>query len=439
MKFPLNDCLRRLLGQALSVARRFFLVVLLLGLGPLAGWAQGVDTTRIVPPMTNVALDSVAVAPSAIDTKGWLLLNPDIQTELDGAVHNLYNFKYDQAEKQFRSLRRRYPAHPMPYFLLGLSTWWKIMPSNARNTQYDRVFFAYLDTAIVKAQRLYDADHANYEATFFLAAAYGFDARLHAERGDWRKATVSSKRSLTYLQKSRAANGLSPEFAFGEGLFNYYAVWIAEEYPWLRPVLFFFPKGNRDRGLEQLSTATRQGFYISTEARYFRMRILGSAREHQPAEALAAARSLAQDYPDNACFARSYATLSFTEGDFAACEQTSRDLLAKLNQGLPGYEASSGRVATYYLAYLLQTRNRDPAQAADYYRRCIVFSETLGQTTGYYVFANAALARLAAQQQDVTAACRYYAVVVAKAGKHAPQYAEARTYLHHHSASNKPG
>ena len=139
-------------------------------------------------------------------------------------MHNRYDFKFDKADRQFRSLRRRYPQHPMPYFLLGRSAWWKILPSNAQNTPYNRVFFAYLDTAIVKAQRLYDADQQNYEATFFLAAAYGFDARLHAERRDWRKATMSSKRSLTYLQKSRVANGLSPEFAFGEGLSNYYAV-----------------------------------------------------------------------------------------------------------------------------------------------------------------------------------------------------------------------
>ncbi len=436
MKRPLNGRPLLLLGRAWLTAQRLTLSACVLALAAPAGWAQRVDTARAVPPPATVALDSVAVAPQALDTKGWLLLNPDIQTELDGAVHNLYNFNFDKAERQFRSLRRRYPQHPMPYFLLGLSTWWKIMPSNAQSTQYDRTFFAYLDTAIVKAQRLYDADQQNYEATFFLAAAYGFDARLHAERNDWRKATVSSKRSLTYLQKSRAANGLSPEFAFGEGLFNYYAVWIADEYPWLRPVLLFFPKGNQAQGLAQLNTAAQQGFYTGTEARYFQMRILSSAREHQPVEALAAARSLAQEFPDNACFARSYATQAFTQGDFAACEQISRDILTKLNQGQPGYEASSGRAAAYHLGYLLQTRDRDPVQAADYYRRCIVFSETVQLTTGYYVFANAALARLAAQQQDVAAACRYYAVVIDKAGKHTPSYAEARAYLRRYAAKS---
>ena len=229
MKRPLNTRPLRPPGRAWFTTRWLALCAFVLVFAAPVGWAQRMDTARTVPPPPTVALDSVAVAPQALDTKGWLLLNPDIKTELDGAVHNLYNFKFDKAERQFRSLKRRYPQHPMPYFLLGLSTWWKIVPSNAHNTQYDRVFFAYLDTAIVKAQRLYDADHQNYEATFFLAAAYGFDARLHGERKDWRKATVSSKRSLTYLQKSRAANGLSPEFAFGEGLFNYYAVWMADE------------------------------------------------------------------------------------------------------------------------------------------------------------------------------------------------------------------
>jgi hypothetical protein len=65
----------------------------------------------------------VAVAPQEIDTQGWLLLDKDIQLELDGAVHNLYNFKFDKADKQFRSWRRRYHQHPLTYFLLGLSTW----------------------------------------------------------------------------------------------------------------------------------------------------------------------------------------------------------------------------------------------------------------------------------------------------------------------------
>ena len=411
-------------------------LLLFIGLATLLPW--GVAQAQVLHPsspdtlpiMPQVALDSVTVAPMAVDTKEWLLLNKDIQTELDGAVHNLYNFKFDKAEKQFRSLRRRYPQHPMAYFLLGLSTWWKIMPSNTHNEQYDKTFFAYMDTAIVKAQRLYDADEHNYEASFFLSAAYGFDARLHAERRDWRKATVSSKRSLTYLQKSREANGLSPEFAFGEGLFNYYAVWIAEEYPFLRPVLLFFPKGDRQKGLAQLSSVARNGFYTGTEARFFQMRILASERENKVEEALQTSRGLMQEFPDNACFARSFANHAFTEGEMAECEQTSRDILNKLNQGLPGYEGFSGRVAAYYLGYVMQTRYRDLAKAADYYRRCLVFSESVNQTKGgYYLFSLSNLGRIAAAQRNVTDARRYYEQVLEQARPKSEMYKEARAYL----------
>ena len=411
-------------------------LLLFIGLATLLPW--GVTQAQVLHPsspdtlpiMQQVALDSVTVAPMAVDTKEWLLLNKDIQTELDGAVHNLYNFKFDKAEKQFRSLRRRYPQHPMAYFLLGLSTWWKIMPSNTANEQYDKTFYAYMDTAIVKAQRLYDADHQNYEASFFLSAAYGFDARLHAERRDWRKATVSSKRSLTYLQKSREANGLSPEFAFGEGLFNYYAVWIAEEYPFLRPVLLFFPKGDKQKGLAQLQTVARQGFYTGTEARFFRMRILASARENKPEEAIQTSRGLVREFPDNACFARSHASHAFAGGDMAEVEQTSRDILAKLNRGLPGYEGFSGRVAAYYLGYVMHNRYRDLAKAADYYRRCLVFSESVNQTTGgYYLFALSNLGRIAAVQHNVEEARGYYEQVLEQTRPKSEMYKEARAYL----------
>lgn len=242
--------------------------ILLLLLAPTLVFAQQPDTTRSSSPIRNIETDNVDVLPTA-NTKGWLLLDKDIQTELEGAVQNLYNCKYERAEKQFRSLRRRYPNHPMPYFLMGLSQWWKIVPTNIKTKQYDKLFFAYMDSTIQKGEALYDADNRNYEACFFLAAAYGFDGRLHAERSNWPKATVSAKRALKYLEISKEANGLSPEFLFGQALFNYYAVWIPDNYPLLKPVLLLFPKGDKKLGLQQLRSVADNGFYVAPEAKVF--------------------------------------------------------------------------------------------------------------------------------------------------------------------------
>ncbi|MVN77293.1 tol-pal system protein YbgF [Hymenobacter sp. HMF4947] len=408
---------------------------LLVGLlsGPALGQHTPADPMPALPPLREIALDSIQVAPQTVDISGWLLLDKDIEEELSGAVHNLYDFKFNKADKQFRSLRRRYPQHPMAYFLLSLSTWWKMMPNNVADNRYDKVFLAYTDTAITKAAALYKADEHNYEACFFLAGAYGMQARLHAERHDWRKATVASRRALNFLQKSQEANGLSSEFLFGQGLFNYYSVWIGAEYTWLRPILFFFPKGSRERGLAQLREVSQTAFYTGTEAKFFLVNILSSARENQAEAAFELTRQLNADFPDNSYFELEYAKLCFRQGRLKETEQACRSVLQKYGVGQVGYEAYIGRAAAYMLGYLMEQRYHDPAKAKDYYQRCVVYSEQAGMTKrGYYIFAETRLARLAVNERDAPTARRYYSAVLEQSDSGEAEYKEARTWLRTH-------
>jgi len=411
------------------MSKKLYSCILLLLL-PLLLRAQQQDTTRQQEvPIRNIDIENVDILPSAVEIDGWLLLDKDIQTELDGAMQNLYNFKYDKAEKQFRSLRRRYPHHPMPYFLMGLNTWWKIMPNIPQTKQYDQLLFAYMDTAITYATRLYEADHKNYEACFFLAAAYGFDARLNGERHNWRRVTVSSKRALDYLEISKQANGLSPEFLCGQALINYYSVWLSETYTLLRPILLFFPKGNQQLGVEQLREVANKGFYTAPEAKYFLMKVLAE-QKNSASEALGVAQQLVKTYPDNAYFERLYAMLCFNEGEFWECEKVSKDILDKLNRGLPGYEGTSGRYATYFMGWIMQNKVRNLAKAKEYYQRCIVFAESTGETqSGFYLYANLNLAHLANGEKDVRRAKQYYTVVAERAERKSDMCREAHTYL----------
>jgi hypothetical protein len=358
-----------------------------------------------------------------------LLLDVDIQNELGGAVDNLYNFKYALAEKQFKSLRRRYPNHPMPYFLMGLSQWWKIVPTNILAKQYDAGFYAYMDTTITKAENLFDENEKNFEAAFFLAAAYGFKARLHAERSDWRKATVASKNSLEYLQKSRVGNDLSPEFLFGEGLYNYYAVWISKNYPLLKPVLLFFPDGDKNLGLKQLKTVADNGFYTGVEAKFFLMKIYAN-EENNSNEALPISRYLAYKYPNNAYFQRFYARLVFLQGNFNETERISSDILDKLAKGMPGYEAIGGRYATYFLGYIYQNKHHDLNKARDYYQQCVIFAQQTNEaTSGYALYALLNLGRIAATQKDYKMARLHYERVKNVAEKKSEPCKEAKEWL----------
>ena len=163
-----------------------------------------------------------------------LLTNVKIQFECTEAIDSLYNFKFDVAEQQFNWLRQQYPTHPLPYFLLGLSKWWHIMPNDEIEI-YDKDFHAYMDTSISYAETLYEINPQNPEASFFLAAAHGFKARLQADREHYAQATFSTNQSLNYLNENKSLhNEFGPEFLFGTALYNYFRVWIPENKPFLK-------------------------------------------------------------------------------------------------------------------------------------------------------------------------------------------------------------
>lgn len=399
--------------------------------GLSAAWGQTNDPktqATLDSIIKSMVLDSVMVTPQAIDTDGWLLLDESIKNELSGAVSNLYNFKYERAERQFRSLKRRYPEHPMAYFMMGLSQWWKIVPTNISTTQYDRAFFAYMDTTITKSEALMAKNRNNYEAAFFLAAAHGFAARLHSERSNWRKATIHSKRALDYVEKAKSANGLSPEFLFGEGLYNYYAPWISEHYPLLRPILLFFPDGNKPLGLNQLREVANYGFYTGPEAKIFLMKILAS-EENNPFEAYMVSRELAYAYPDNGYLQRFYARMAFVTGSLPEAEKISLDILDKINRKMPGYEAISGRYAAYFLGYINESRKKYDL-ARQYFNQTIEFARQSNDLkSGYALHSYLHLARISHQQKDVKQAKEYYKIVKDLADKDKGARKEAARYL----------
>jgi len=231
-------------------------------------------------------------------SKGMLLLTSEVQIEATSAINQMYNFKFPEAEREFNYLKVKYPNHPLPDFLLGLMQWWRIVP-NTGNEVYDDRLIEYMDSSIDKAEKIWD-ETENPEAAFFMAAAYGFKGRLHAERKNWTRATLAAKNALKYLEYSREFADFSPELMFGDGLYNYYYHFIKQNFPLLRPVLWLFPKANKLMGIQQLEKVSYQAFYTRTEARYFLLQIYGM--ENMSDKAYDMAKYTHENFPDNPFF-----------------------------------------------------------------------------------------------------------------------------------------
>jgi tetratricopeptide (TPR) repeat protein len=364
------------------------------------------------------------------DTSIVLINNVALQMEISDALNDLYNFKFDKAEQQFRWFKQKYKWHPLPYFLLGLSEWWKIMP-NTRDTKYDDRFMAYMDSSIMVAENLYKkVPEYKIEAAFFLAAAHGFKGRLYSdeERKNWGKAAVEGKSALNYMEVCREQDNLSPELLFGDGLYNYFSVWVPENYSSLKPLMWFFRKGDKKLGLEQLKEVSYNAFYTRTEAMVWLMRILNSY-ENDQVRAFQIAEYLHQTYPDNPYFHRYYARVLYSRGYYPELEIQCKQIIARIDSAQIGYEATSGRYAAFFLGQLYENQ-RKLDDAKRYYTLAVKYAEEIGATeSGYYLFSLIALGEINEKQGNKAEAKRYFQEVKKKSSRKDEAYKDAKKRL----------
>ncbi len=368
--------------------------------------------------------------PAKKDSVIILIADTQVQLECTQALNDLYNFKFEAAEAKFQSLKKDYGWHPLPYFLMGLIEWWKIMP-NTKNLEYDESFLAYMDTTIQVANRLYKELPAyRIEASFFLAAAHGFKGRLYSdeERRNWRKAASSGKDALDYLEQSKGAEHLSPELLFGDALYNYFSVWVPENYPMLKPLLWFFPKGDKALGLKQLKEVSYNAFYTRTEAMVWLMRIL-NGYENDRFQALNISKYLFETYPDNPYFHRYYALILYSIGRYVECEPVCLSILQRIDSSQTGYEATSGRYAAFFLGQIYEARKKLD-DSKHYYQLCIDFAEQIGaMESGYYLYSLIALGEINEQQGNKREARRYFKEAKDKADRKDEAFKDAKRRL----------
>jgi tetratricopeptide (TPR) repeat protein len=376
------------------------------------------------------AAQNSARPPAKKDTTIILISDINVQLECTQALNDLYNFKFEKAEFQFRYLKAKYRWHPLPYFLMGLIEWWKIMP-NTKDQSHDATFMSYMDTTIMVGENLYKK-YPEYktEAAFFLAAAHGFKARLYSdeERKQWRKAATAGKSALDYLEVCKEKENLSIELLFGDGLYNYFSVWVPENYPSLKPIMWFFRKGDKALGLKQLKEVSYNAFYTRTEAMVWLMRILNSYENDQQ-RAFQLSEYLYSQYPDNPFFHRYYARMLYSMGRFTEADRVCQEIIQRIDSTQIGYEATSGRYAAFFLGQIYEARKK-LEEAKTYYRLCLKYGEKVGATdSGYYLYSMIALGEIAEKQGNKSEAKKYFKEVKKRADRKDEAFKDAKRRL----------
>jgi tetratricopeptide (TPR) repeat protein len=299
----------------------------------------------------------------------------------------VYNFDFDSARAHFKEVVRLQPKHPAGHFFLAMVEWWNIL-IDIDNESSDERFYRMLDKVISICDERLDENEDDVVALFFKGGSLGFQGRLRANREDWLKAANDGREALPIVQQAYKLEPYNYDVLLGIGIYNYYAAVIPEMYPVVKPLMIFFPSGDKEKGIAQLRQASMKAQYANIEAKYFLMNLLYN-NEKLYAEALPLALELRNQYPNNTLFhryaGRCYASLSMWQEMYDAWN----DVLQSCQKGQRGYNSLAEREAQYFIG-LYQMNQGSYSEALKHFYRCDELSRTLDRDrqSGFMVMAN---------------------------------------------------
>ena len=244
----------------------------------------------------------------------------------------------------------------------------------------------------------------------FKGGAIGFRGRLRAFRESWLKAADDGREALPIVEEAASLDPNNMDVQLGFGIYNYYAAVIPNENPLIKPLMIFFPDGDKAKGIQQLKNTAFNGKFAKYEARYFLM-TLYYRYENNAIAADEFSKMLCDDFPDNPVFEKWRGRIAVRRGDYFLADSVFKDVLAKANKRYFGYSTpNSLREAAYYVGNNFKN-NGQLDSAKIYLERCISESKKIddeGEESGFQVNAVLFLAQMAETQNKKDEAIKYY-------------------------------
>ncbi len=360
---------------------------------------------------------------------GQWLPDPAIDENIQRGIGHIYNLEFEMADQEFLGVVTIRPDHPAGYFFQAMTEWWRIM-IDLDNESRDDKFYDMLDKVIDLCDGLLKKNPNDVTALFFKGGAVGFRGRLRANRGNWLGAAKDGVTALPIVRKAYELDQHNYDVMLGIGIYNYYADIVPREYPLLKPLMWFFPSGDKNKGLEQLSLAAENAKYANVEASYFLMQNY-FLYEKDYIGALGLARRLSGMFPRNPVFQRYLGRCYVRLGYWAEASLTFANIDHEFREGRIGFSNSDGREAAYYLGrfHFIGTALEESLR---HFLRCEEISKKIDKdgNSGFRTMANLHIGMIYDVQKKRDLAMQQYRKVLALK-EFETSHQEARTYLQH--------
>ncbi len=272
-------------------------------------------------------------------------------------IDYIYHLKFDSARAEFDEIIISEPRNPAGYFFNAMVDWWKIN-LNKENDSLDEVFFEKTDRVIEVTDELLDRNEFDDNAMFYKGGALGYRGLVRSLRESWLKAAEDGREALNLLQKAYEINKNNKDVVFGVGLYNYFAEYVPEAYPVVKPLMLIFPKGDKIKGLSQIKETSVESKYAKNEAKYV-LAYLNLVYEKNYTEAEYYSRMLHEEFPENPVFEKYLYSSYVGLGKWNEALEGWERMTQKIDSNEYGYSNPNlEREANYYAALSLSKLNR---------------------------------------------------------------------------------
>jgi tetratricopeptide (TPR) repeat protein len=307
--------------------------------------------------------------------QGTVISKPDYDSLVKAGINQIYSIKFTEAEKTFQLLQKEYPKHPAGKFFFAMIDWWRIILSE-ENEEKDERFYEKIEETVDFCDEILEKDPNNVDALFFKGGAIGFRGRLRVMRESWFAAADDGREALPLVEYAGKLEPNNVDVKLGFGIYNYLAAVIPEKYPIVKPVMMFFPSGNKELGLNQLKEAASVGKYSKYEARYILVTFYYYF-ENDMNSAELYARQLYDLFPDNPVFERWRGRIAVRKNEWKIVDSIFKNVLKKAENNREGYNTPMvKRESNYYIGQNLKN-NGDIAGAFSYYKKSIDYSKLI--------------------------------------------------------------
>jgi tetratricopeptide (TPR) repeat protein len=301
--------------------------------------------------------------------------------KLQKGIEYMYNVQFDSANVIFNEMTSANPNDPAGWFFKMLVEWWKIN-LNKDDESNDEIFLNSVDKVIDVTDRILDKNENDYSALFYRGGAIGYRGLVRSLRESWFKAAEDGKDALNLFTKASELNTNNKDILFGIGLYNYFAEYVPQKYPFLKPLMIIFPNGDKAKGLFQITDAADNSKLAKYEARGI-LAYLHITYENNYFESEKNAKILVEKFPNNPVFEKYLLKSYIGLGRWIESLNGWRKVLEKADSNIVGYNNNyTRREANYYIAVTLFSM-RNELEAESYLLKAEELSNKLDNSAAY--------------------------------------------------------